>query len=117
MTEITAPDGYEVAESIFFKVVRDEKGRYEVQAGKSADTLEKVTGKTVIMEDKPTEYKVTISKVDITTDEEVAGAHIQILENGKVITEWDSTTKAKEIKNLFDDITMLCIKYYGNDSE
>ena len=105
MTEITAPDGYEVAESIFFKVVRDEKGRYEVQAGKSADTLEKVTGKTVIMEDKPTEYKVTISKVDITTDEEVAGAHIQILENGKVITEWDSTTKAKEIKNLKPGVT------------
>ncbi|MBR4514981.1 MAG: hypothetical protein IKO61_08870 [Lachnospiraceae bacterium] len=105
MTEITAPDGYEVAESIFFKVVRDEKGRYEVRAGKSADSLAKVDGKTVIMEDKPTDYKVTVSKVDITSEKEVAGAHLQIIENGKVITEWNSTTKAKEIKGLKPGVT------------
>ena len=44
---------------------------------------------------------VSISKVDITTDEELAGAHIQILDSqGNVVEEWDSTTEPHVVTGL-----------------
>ena len=53
----------------------------------------------VLVEDNMT--SVSISKVDITSQKELAGAHIQILDkDGKVVEEWDSTDKAYTIKGL-----------------
>lgn len=48
---------------------------------------------------------VRISKVDATTQKELEGAHIQIIdkETGKVVEEWDSTKEAHEVKGLTQD--------------
>ena len=45
---------------------------------------------------------VHVSKVDITNDEELSGAHIQVIdENGKVVDEWVSESgKTHEVKGL-----------------
>ena len=86
LTEETAPDGYTVAESIEFVV--DAAGKVTVNG-------EDVNG-TVLMEDDTT--KVTISKKDITGDNEIPGATLQIKdENGDVVEEWTSSDKPHEI--------------------
>ena len=86
LTEETAPDGYTVAESIEFVV--DAAGKVTVNG-------EDVNG-TVLMEDDTT--KVTISKKDITGDNEIPGATLQIKdENGDVVDEWTSSDKPHEI--------------------
>ena len=86
LTEETAPDGYTVAESIEFVV--DAAGKVTVNG-------EDVNG-TVLMEDDTT--KVTISKKDITGDNEIPGATLQIKdENGDVVEEWTSTDNPHEI--------------------
>ena len=78
MIEEAAPDGYAYAEDITFKVNED-------------GSVDKV-----IMEDKPT--RVVISKTDITTGEELPGAHIIIKDkNGNIVDEWISTGEPHEI--------------------
>lgn len=77
--EEIAPDGYVVANDIAFTISEDG----------SIDT--------VIMKDDTT--KVKISKRDITTDEELPGAKLIIIdENGEVVEEWISTTEAHYIE-------------------
>ena len=53
--------------------------------------------------------KIKVSKTDIAGDEELAGAHIQIIETvtkedgskeERVVREWDSTTEAHEVEGL-----------------
>ena len=71
--EVGAPDGYYYTEMVEFTVPRENEGIVKVE-----------------MEDKKTE--VHISKTDITTSEELPGAHIQIIDkNGNIIEEWTST--------------------------
>ena len=80
LTETIAPDGYIRAESITF----------EVKNGQAT---------TVTMKDDYT--KIKISKIDITTEEELPGAHLVIKDaNGKVVAEWVSTDKAHYIEKL-----------------
>ncbi|MCC8106324.1 MAG: hypothetical protein LIO99_10050, partial [Clostridiales bacterium] len=43
---------------------------------------------------------VKISKVDVTTEEEIPGATIQILNKDGVVDEWTSTTEAHEVTGL-----------------
>ena len=44
---------------------------------------------------------VNVSKVDITSQKELVGAHIQVIDNeGLVIDEWTSTKEIHEVKNL-----------------
>ena len=50
----------------------------------------------VVMYDDTT--KVRISKRDITNDEELAGASLQIIKDGTVIEEWVSTNEAHYIE-------------------
>ena len=72
--EESAPDGYVIAADITFTI--SETG--EIDA--------------ITMKDDTT--KVRISKCDITTDEELPGATLQIIdENGEVVEEWVSTSK------------------------
>ena len=78
LIEEAAPDGYAYAEEINFTVSKD-------------GSIDRV-----IMEDKPTH--ISISKTDITTDQELPGAHITIKDkNGKVVDEWTSTNESHEI--------------------
>lgn len=54
--------------------------------------------------DNPTSIK--ISKVDITTHKELAGAKLQILDqDGNVVKEWTSSTQPKEIIGLETGVT------------
>ena len=86
LCETQAPDGYELyTECIKFTVKADG------------------TVSTVIMYNAPKskETKVQISKKDITSKEEIAGAKLKITDlNGKEIISWVSTTTPKLIKNL-----------------
>lgn len=90
LTEVTAPDGYEVAESITFEVKNG-----VVKAG------------TVVMFDKPVDKFVYISKQDITTKKELPGAKLELSKDGVVIDSWTSTEKVHKIKNLSDGTYVL----------
>lgn len=80
LTETIAPDGYVRAETITF----------EVKDGQAT---------TVTMKDDYTKLK--ISKKDITTEEELPGAHLVIKNaDGKVIDEWVSTDEEHYIEKI-----------------
>lgn len=91
LEETQAPDGYALmTEKV--KFIIDEYGKVTID--QSTDD-----GSTVIMTNEHT--KVYISKQDITTKEELPGAHLQLFnEYGKLIEEWDSTTEPHYIEGL-----------------
>ena len=77
--EITAPDGYLVAEDVKFTVNED---------GSVTE---------VVMLDEST--KVRISKQDVTTGAELSGAKLQVIDaDGNVVDEWISTTEPHMIE-------------------
>lgn len=88
LTETSAPNGYEIAESITFTVTSD--GKIKV----NDNEVDKVT-----MEDKVSSNKIKISKVDITNNEELAGAELKITkEGGTQVTSWTSTNEVHEVE-------------------
>ena len=72
------------------------------EIGKTAGYISAVTGNATegfIITNTITSVK--ISKVDITDQKELAGAHIQILDkDGNVVDEWDSTWESHEVTGL-----------------
>lgn len=80
LTEVTAPDGYEVAESITFTV---ENG--------------KVSSNEIIMYDAPISENIIISKQDATTKKELPGAKLELYKDGVMIDTWISTTEVHVI--------------------
>lgn len=88
-TEVTAPDGYQKAESIDFTI---EGGKV---IGVWADN-------TVIMYDAPVPKTVTISKKDAATSDELPGAELTITKDGTTVETWTSTTTPHVIENLQD---------------
>ena len=93
LTEITAPNGYEVAEDVTFIVVNG-----IVESG------------TVVMFDKPVDEYVYISKQDITTKKELPGAKLELTKDGVVVDSWTSTNEVHKIKNLADGTYVLTEK-------
>lgn len=92
LVEVSAPKGYMKANPVTFTVD-------DAAVGYNENKLVKVK-----MVDK-LYPEIYVSKVDATTEEEVAGAHIQILdENGKVVVfdkkklEWTSDDTSKKVK-------------------
>ena len=103
MVETTAPNGYEVAESITFKVDADGKVSIKSADGKfvSADKAE------VVMYDKPKQqeektFSVKLSKQAVNGTAELPGAKLKVLkvynENSQLVEEWTSGTSSKEIQ-------------------
>ncbi len=93
LTEITAPFGYKVAESIKFKIV---DGEVYVKDGETGFYVE-TTSNTVVMEDAPLYF--SISKVDITSKEELPGASLKITDAaGNEIDSWTSSTVVHKVK-------------------
>ena len=98
LTEITAPDGYEVAETIEFEVGEDGL----------------VNGDKVEMKDAPTPVEekeenpiVKISKQDATTKAELPGAELIITDTeGQVVARWISTDEVHEITLAPGDYTL-----------
>ena len=81
LTEVTAPDGYAIAERVEFEVLP--------------------TGEVQTFEMFDDTIKVKISKVDITTNKELPGAELIITnKDGKKIDHWVSTDKPHYIEKL-----------------
>ena len=102
LEETTAPDGYKVTAKTTFTI--DEHGKVTTTGTK---TVNKDTGEEVLLvQDEMT--KISVSKTDIASGDEIAGAHIQIIKkvekDGKiteeVVEEWDSTTEAHVVTGL-----------------
>lgn len=94
LKEIAAPDGYVIATDIRFTV--DVYGKITVE-NVDATAVSENGNPLIVMVDDTT--KVKISKRDITTDKELAGATLQIIdEDGNVTTEWVSTDEAHFIE-------------------
>lgn len=82
LIEVTAPDGYEVAESITFSIVN------------GVLPAEKI----IMYDEKTPEPNTTmISKVDATTGAELPGAKLTLTLNGTVIDTWTSTTAPHKV--------------------
>lgn len=94
LKETAAPDGYIIATDISFEVFADGSVIVEnVDATASTEDGHPL----VVMVDDTT--KVEISKRDITNDNELAGATLQIIdENGEVIEDWVSTNEPHYIE-------------------
>lgn len=94
LKEIAAPDGYVIATDIKFTV--DVYGNVTVENVDSTAVSENGNPLIVMVDDTT---KVKISKRDITTDKELAGATLQIIDkDGIVATEWVSTDEAHFIE-------------------
>lgn len=85
LTEISAPTGFAIAESIEFTV--DENGLIHIQNGKGSVSADE---KTLIMQDA---RMVSISKIADYTGNMLEGAHLALYDASSmtVITEWDSS--------------------------
>lgn len=89
LKEIAAPDGYVIATDIKFTV--DVYGNVTVE-NVDATVVSENGNPLIIMVDDTT--KVCVSKQDITTDKELAGATLQVIDkDGTVIEEWISTNE------------------------
>lgn len=85
LTEEKPADGYVTTDTINFEVIQTNETDYGIQ--------------TVTMRDEVT--KITVSKKDITNDEEVPGAHLVIKnENGDIVEEWTSTNETHYVEKL-----------------
>ena len=81
LTETTAPEGYEVSETVAFRV--DDK----------AGVIQKA-----VMYDKPFR-KVLISKTSLTGGAEIPGAHLRVTkETGETVEEWVSAEETHEME-------------------
>ena len=81
LTEVTAPDGYAIAERVEFEVLP--------------------TGEVQTFEMFDDTIKVKISKVDITTNEELPGAELVIKDkDGKKIDRWISTNEPHYVEKM-----------------
>ena len=93
LRETVAPDGYTVTSDTTFSLKAD--GTVD----KDNTTTTVSDNGTLLVEDSRTSIK--ISKVDVTDQKELEGAHIQVLDkDGNVVDEWDSTKEAHEVKGL-----------------
>ncbi len=98
LRETVAPDGYTIATDTVFQLNEDGTVKTDLEAENKAKVKAGTTD-TLLVEDAKT--KVKVSKTDIAGGEEVAGAHIQIIDSkGEVAAEWDSTTVAREVEGL-----------------
>lgn len=94
LKEIAAPDGYIIATDISFEVFAD--GSVIVENMDAVATTENGHPLIVMVDDTT---KVEISKRDITTDNELAGATLQIIDDKcNVVEEWVSTDKPHYIE-------------------
>jgi len=76
LTEVTAPDGYKVAEEIYFKVEGEKVYNTTNYRGESTRWTEAGEDGKVIMEDAPT--TATISKQEVGGGDEIIGAELTV---------------------------------------
>ena len=94
LKETAAPDGYIIATNISFEVFADGSAIVE---NVDATAVTEDGHPLIVMVDNTT--KVEISKRDITTDNELAGATLQIIDDKcNVVEEWVSTNEPHYIE-------------------
>lgn len=94
LKEVAAPDGYVIATDIGFTI--DEYGNVTVD-GVEANAFDDDGNPIVTMIDDATLVK--ISKQDMTTGTELAGATLQVIDkDGNIVEEWVSTTEPHYIE-------------------
>ncbi|MBI5995974.1 SpaA isopeptide-forming pilin-related protein [Clostridium perfringens] len=109
MVETQAPNGYEVAENIIFRVTHDGKVEIKGNDGNWTD----VANSTIHMEDKVklTEKDVNFSKTEINKSEELPGAELKVVRgegaDGDIVQKWTSTDVQKTIKLEEGTYTMV----------
>lgn len=100
--EVSAPDGYAVIKDVDFVIGADNS--VTVIPGSDGEAVYDAASGVIQLKDKKTSVK--ISKVDVTSQEELPGAKIQIIdEDGEVVEEWTSTDKPYEITGLKTGVT------------
>ena len=88
--EANAPDGYNKAEDIIFKVNKD--GTFQI----GDDTVKSIT-----MVDALITGSVSIRKVDAENNSDLSGAHLVITDaSNAVVTQWDTDGKAHPVAGL-----------------
>ncbi len=100
LRETSAPAGYDITSEISFRIAAD--GTITVTGGKTTTDAD---GNTIItVEDSISTASIRISKTDISGEDELEGAHLQVIDAaGNVVEEWDSTDKPHEINGLIAD--------------
>ena len=94
LTEDDAPAGYEIAESITFRITSE--GLLEIK--KDGSWQEQKTA-NVTMEDALSEFDIEFEKRDFRTEDMLSGAELVLkTSNGKVIKSWTSTSTSEKIK-------------------
>ena len=125
LEEVSSPVGYDkLTVNIYFRL--DENGKTELCSVKNDDvntavcgsnktvgqdgaTYAEMNGEILVIKNYPSKTtKLVISKRDFATDEEIEGAHLQILdENGNIVAEWDSTKEPHMIDTLAPGVYYL----------
>ena len=97
MVETTAPDGYEKAESITFRVT--DAGKVEIKNGN--DWVSQAANKVQMQDAKITKADVTFSKTAVNGTDELVGASLKVVKGtdatGDLVSSWTSTATAKKI--------------------
>ena len=97
MVETTAPDGYEKAESITFRVT--DTGKVEIKNGN--DWVSQAANKVQMQDAKITTADVTFSKTAVNGTDELVGASLKVVKGtdatGDLVSSWTSTATAKKI--------------------
>ena len=94
LTEDDAPAGYEIAESITFRITSE--GLLEIK--KDGSWQEQKTA-NVTMKDDLSEFDIEFEKRDFRTKDMLSGAELVLkTSNGKVIKSWTSTSTSEKIK-------------------
>ena len=115
LRETVAPDGYAITTDTTFTIETDGTVTSSMHTRTDANN-----NKVLLVEDAKT--RVNISKVDLGTGEELAGAHIQIIrlidtdddgieDTEDVVEQWDSTVtddkKGKTVEGLTTEVTYI----------
>ena len=94
LCETAAPEGYKISSDCTFTI--NETGEITTSGLSTTDE----EGNTVLLVENSKTH-VEISVVDITTKDEIEGAHVQVLAPGnEVVEEWTSTTEIHEVEGL-----------------
>ena len=109
MVETSAPMGYEIAESITFRV--NEDGTIDIWDSEAEDWVSAETA-PVHMEDAYTQYDIDFSKTAVNGTKELPGATLRVYQGegaiaGNLVEEWISTSTAKTIELPFGIYTMV----------
>lgn len=99
LKEISAPDGYELAEDIRFAVKADGT-LWKVQINSNGTkTYDAIGTNPIVMTDtKKATDSIYIRKLNEKTALDIAGATLQIVEDGNVLATWDSDGTPHKVK-------------------